>query len=138
MTDKVQKIRKEVERLKEIAEYNLLHCKMDRSAWIQQASVCTKLLSFINSMQEDSVSEDLEEEALVYAATGEISLEGKLVIDEEIYETFKAGANWQKEKLMMNNAITAEYWDNSLMLDAEMRGKYSDGNKVKLIIIKED
>lgn len=50
--------------------------------------------------KEEPVSEELEEEALVYAATGEISLEGKLVIDKEIYETFKAGANWQKEQMM--------------------------------------
>ncbi len=54
MIDKVQKIREEVQRLKEIAEYNLSHGKMDRSAWMQQASVCTNLLSFIDSMQKES------------------------------------------------------------------------------------
>ena len=55
MTDKekLEKVKAEIERLKEIAEYNLSHSKMDRSAWMQQAACCTKLLSFIDSMQEE-------------------------------------------------------------------------------------
>ena len=49
MTDK-EKIRAEIERLKSIADYQLDNCKVDKSAWIQQAEVCKKLLSFINFM----------------------------------------------------------------------------------------
>lgn len=137
MTDnRLSKVRAEIERLKEIAEYNLSHCKMDRGAWMQQASVCTKLLSFIDSMQEEPVGEELEEEALVYAATGEISLEGKLVIDEEIYETFKAGAQWQKQQ-MMKDAVDVEVWDEKPPHITYFPKNLKGGDKVKLIIIKD-
>lgn len=50
MSKEVQQIKDEIIRLKEIAEYNLTHCKMDRSAWTQQAAVCAKLLTFIDAM----------------------------------------------------------------------------------------
>lgn len=68
MTDKekLEKVKAEIERLKEIAEYNLSHSKMDRGAWMQQAAVCTKLLSFIDSMQKEptiSVWHDASEKA---------------------------------------------------------------------------
>ena len=53
MTEK-EKIRAEVERLKSIADYQLDNCKVDRSAWSQQAEVCKRLLSFIDSLQEES------------------------------------------------------------------------------------
>lgn len=38
---------------------------------------------------------------------------------------------------MMKEAIEAEYWDCSLILDGGMRDMFEDGDKVKLIIIKE-
>ena len=52
MADK-EKIKAEIERLKAIADYQLDNCKVDKSAWRQQAEVCKKILSFINSMGED-------------------------------------------------------------------------------------
>lgn len=52
MTEK-EKIRSEIERLKAIADYQLENCKVDKSAWSQQVEVCEKLLSFIDSLQEE-------------------------------------------------------------------------------------
>ena len=57
MTDK-EKIKAEIERLKSIADYQLDNCKVDKSAWSQQAEVCKKLLSFINSMPEEPFKEN--------------------------------------------------------------------------------
>lgn len=58
MADK-EKIKAEIERLKSIADYQLDNCKVDKSAWSQQAEVCKKLLSFINSMPEMEESDRL-------------------------------------------------------------------------------
>ena len=52
MNDK-EKIKVEIERLKAIADYQLENCKVDKSAWSQQVEVCEKLLSFIDSLQEE-------------------------------------------------------------------------------------
>lgn len=45
--------------------------------------------------------------------------------------------NWQKEQ-MMKKATVAEYWDNWLILDPYLRGSLKDGDKVKIIILKEE
>ena len=52
MNDK-EKIKVEIERLKAIADYQLENCKVGKSAWNQQVEVCEKLLSFIDSLQEE-------------------------------------------------------------------------------------
>jgi len=41
-------------------------------------------------------------------------------------------------KQFVEEAAEGEYWDNSIMLDAGLRGKIEDGMKVKVIFIKED
>lgn len=55
MTDKkkLTEIIAEIERLKDIAVFQLDNCKVDRSAWSQQVEVCKKLLSFIGSMPDE-------------------------------------------------------------------------------------
>ena len=57
-------------------------------------------------------------------------------------EAFKAGAKWQKEQMMANTIdMTVGYWmPNGLRLDVdETENPYNidEGNKVKLIIIKD-
>lgn len=69
MEDKLAKVIAEIKRLKEIAEYNLSHSKMDRGAWMQQASVCTNLLSFIDSMQKEPIDDDIEKAVDEYLST---------------------------------------------------------------------
>lgn len=93
-----------------------------------------------NSLTQEPASEDLEKEVYEHLWKGRMGTDVSKPIYfsyDELLEVASHFAAWQKQQ-MMNNAITAEYWDNSLMLDAEMRGKYSDGNMLKLIIIKED
>lgn len=45
-------------------------------------------------------------------------------------------AEWQKQQLM-KDVVEAEYWDGSLFKN-ELRERFKDGDKVKLIIIKEN
>lgn len=53
--------------------------------------------------------------------------------DGREYEKGKA----DKKKEMLKDAVEIEYWDGSLFCN-ELREKYKDGDKVKIIIIKED
>ena len=72
MTDK-EKIKAEIERLKSIADYQLDNCKVDKSAWSQQAEVCKKLLSFINSMPEEPFKENRTSYDIGFVTYGEVS-----------------------------------------------------------------
>ena len=111
-----------------------------------------KVLSILDTLevQEEPVSEDLEEEALVYSASDTITEDGKLVIDSEKVNAFKAGAEWQKQQ-MKKDAISAtivsdldphgaDYGNQKIKLGwGELEAKrFNNGSKVKLIIIKED
>jgi hypothetical protein len=81
--------------------------------------------------KEEPVSEELEEAAEEW--------------DESLYrsDAFKAGAKWQKEQ-MMAKAIDAELYSDGMfipLIGVKDREKVSDikfGDKVKVIIIKED
>ena len=78
MEDKVQKIREEIERLKE---------------WQPIATPSLNiLLSLIDTMQEEPVSEELEEATNAY-----ISNENNY--SHSRTDTFKAGAEWQLNKI---------------------------------------
>lgn len=59
MNKQVEQIRSEIERLKAIADYQLDNCKVDKSAWRQQAEVCKKLLSFIGSDLEPDLTQSV-------------------------------------------------------------------------------
>ena len=94
MTDKVQKIREEVERLKE---------------WQPIASPSlNKLLSFIDSMQEEPVSEELEEASKEwlrpqldksYVNYGEVKMMELTHFDGyAMLDAIEFGAKWQKTK----------------------------------------
>ena len=108
-----------------------------------------------NYMQEEPVSEDLEEAARRYAA---LQAGMKDAMTSEYYEeypyspndikAFKASAKWQKEK-MMKDAIEAEIINWASMFtsikvieperaETMIKEKFDIGDKVKLIIVKED
>ena len=148
MTDK-EKIRAEIERL-----YNQSLADASRqadrgleraaSASYGKSKACKELLSFIDSMQEEPVSEDLEEVAKTYAKKESHGYEPCNIV-----ETFKAGANWQKQQMMKNaidGVITFDYYgDNDKIYGCIAHDSFcleelglKDGDKVKLIIIKED
>ena len=92
MTDKVKKIRKEVERLQnELIQEK----KKGFGSDIDDACILElqNVLTYIDSLQEEPVSEELEEVVHQYYKPNETFMDG-----------FKKGANWQKTKIMANTA----------------------------------
>ena len=89
----------------------------------------------IDSLQEESVSEELEEAAIVYNKKINFVVAGKIP-----NEHFIAGAKWQKDK-MIQNTIEAHCFGFqgaalfSFRLPAD---NYLVGSEVKVIVIKKD
>jgi len=85
---------------------------------------------FIDSLQEEPVSDNLEEVAHQYYEPNDTFMDG-----------FKKGANW-KEKQIMKEAVDGqlENGDDYLRIKCLSMGcqPQDDGKFVKLIIIKED
>lgn len=103
---------------------------------------CEAFLDFINTLevkevQEEPVSEDLEEAAMQYA-----KLKHKDATLQKIVSwDFKAGAQWQKEQ-MLKDAVNVKINRDTLYdLKPFIHERYLDykiGDKVKLLVIKED
>jgi hypothetical protein len=109
---------------------------------------------------EDSISEDMWEASKQYALrqvfastdavmTEQAYLSLKLFSGFEIAVAHKDGANWQRQQMMKNakdGVITFDYYgDNDKIYGCIAHDSFSleelglkDGDKVKLIIIKED
>lgn len=131
--DELQKIKAEVERLK-------------GSGCASPISVCDDLISFIESLEKEHVSDDLNDEIRKYF----LSYKGyPHVMDETEREIKKAiiyFANWQKQQMMkdaVQGFVNAEYQDvvsvKSGAIAGEERKKLGLHlcAKIKLIIIKE-
>jgi len=133
MTDKVQKVKEEIERrisnLEQIGDREYIE-KFFREQF-RFIEVYESLIKFIDSIPEEPASEDLEEAASKY-------------IEEDFHERsradFKAGAEWQKHQMMKDavdatilnvDAQTIEFglWPEKLL---DMK----EGDKVKIIILK--
>jgi len=91
----IEKIKAEIERLKEslpwgsCASQISMECNCKNEAY-------NEVLSYIDSLEEDPVSNDLEEAASQYPSIiCHISPQWK----SEVENVFKAGAQWQKENL---------------------------------------
>ena len=105
-----------------------------------------KILSAIDSMQEEPVSEDLEEAAKIYARgeydrknPSSLPWQCKGCYSPLIY-AFKDGAIWQKQQMMKETICTTMQEDDCgdiVPTIANQKG-FKIGDKVKLIIIKED
>ena len=120
MTDKVQKIRKEVERLHGNPYYMM----------------AVKDVLEILDMQEEPVSEDLEDASRNYADDEEYGDDIYFAIKAAFY----ASAKWQKEQ-MAAKAIDAHcfgFQGAALFSFRLPAGNYLVGSKVKVIVIKED
>lgn len=106
----------------------------------------------LGKQSREPVNEDLEEavsEQICIAADKHI----KRVVDaaghpgwdwttQDIADAFKAGAEWQKEQ-MLKDAVEGyvNYYEDSggiLMAEAQVGCPYHNGDKVKIIIVKED
>lgn len=151
-TDK-ERIRNEIERLIDILERNSGCTGVFGDS---QMAAYEKILSFIDSMQEEPMSEDLEEACNSYYDETWDEHGGKAMVVDGCHDIwfpslapddfFKAGAQWQKEQ-MMKDAIECNIgWYDGLLLDytQQQQDKALDkigakiGDKVKVIIIKEE
>lgn len=102
MTDKVQKIREEVERLKEETSIGL----SEHENGVEQGrmEIINALSLFLDSLQKEPVSEELEEAANAYAITVYNNYLDNPKAFENIdadtlnEDAFKAGAKWQKQQ----------------------------------------
>lgn len=161
MTDKVQLIKQEIERLKTQNETYLDKEYAESTKWYKHGAydTCFQLLNFINSLPEEPTKEDLEEAANQHSKQ---VFHGLLV--EDNITAFKAGAEWQKQKdqetielaedhamlagmnrmkeEMMENAIESivEDWcgdfpEVTIPLNPQ---DFKTGDKVKIIIVKEE
>ena len=98
MTDKVQKIKDWISCQQDSlidANGNFQHSE-DEAVY---HTLCN-LDAYIDFIQEEPVSEELEEASVNYAATGEFLPNGKEMIDFQLEKAFKAGAKWQKEQML--------------------------------------
>jgi hypothetical protein len=142
MTDKVQKILEEVERL-----HNLLPVMDGDNISVNYADrICTALKMYIDSLQKEPVSEELEKEIDLYFAKwlqgasdeGCFNPNPQLVSIYDCHRIARHFAAW-KEQQMMAKAIEgiarpddSEIWCNLSSFNLK------DGDKVRVVVIKED
>ena len=132
MTDKVQKIREEVERLKS----NLIHGAC--ASQIAMETRCKEeaydeVISLLDSMQEEPISEELYEAA------------DNCYFHNHAYarESFIEGANWQKEQIIANTTdamigLPYENKDGGYTHLIDVSRPLPVGNNKIAIIFKED
>lgn len=101
------------------------------------------MITFIDSLKEEPISNDLEEASVNYAATGLFLSNGKEMIDFQVEKAFKAGALWQKEQLMKDAVygLVCGHNDNSpawIDLNLLKKPDVKVGEEVKFIIIMEE
>ena len=142
MTDKVQKIREEVEKLKS---------QLLRGACSSQIAMETnckeeaynEVLSILDTMQKEPVSEELEEASKNYALNNTPWDDCK----DEIQESFKAGAGWKKEQMMASgtdvtvhvDAGNYPYIPRIELYDYDIDIPFAKkGDRYKVILIKKD
>ena len=128
MNKEVEKIREKIEERRD--DYR----KSNDFISSVKSNLCSQLLSYIDSLQEESVSEELKKFAEEW--------------DESLYrsDAVIAGAKW-KEEQMMKKAIEREvkvdaggypYIDATELYDYENdKPLAKEGDKIKIIIIKE-
>lgn len=115
MTDKLQKIREEVERLRNIHQIKYQNLDTNDNMCLVECgkrNLCNELLSFIDSLPEEPVSDDFEEACNQMSEAARISKceAGKPFFSDGDYKLgFKAGANWQTQK--DDEMLTAVYMD---------------------------
>lgn len=105
------------------------------------------VLCFYDSMQEEPASEEIWEASKQYAlrqvlASTDTEMSEQAYLGLRLFSGFelavahKEGAKWKEEKLM-KNAVECEYFDGSLFRN-DLREKYRDGDKVKIVIVKSE
>lgn len=134
----IEKIRQEIERLK--AENRNIRCQHNENYCIGYDDAFNDLLPVIDSLPEEKLSEDLNDEIKKFIEEyGYERDEDKLLI-AIVARHF---AEWQKEQ-MMKDAVEGEIqmrYSGSLCaktIRVINEDKFKLGDKVKIIIVKED
>jgi len=119
MTDKVQKIKQEIERRINISI---------AQEYTYSAAQLKRIIDFINSLPEEPASDDLEEAMrhyLLYEHNSAInivfhlsSLKAEMQYHEDIENAFKAGAEWYKQQ--MKETLQTEYEKGRFDMREEM------------------
>lgn len=155
--DKLAKIRAEIERLKSLIGNNSFLSDYEKGCNDGREDMCDELTSFIDSLQEEPVSEDLWEASKQYAlrqvlASTDTEMSEQAYLKLRLFSGFelavahKDGAKWKKE-YMMKNAIEAYIRRNKYTKKNVLNGfdvtcdaiqKFNGGDKVKVIVIKEE
>lgn len=110
MTDKVQKIREEVVRLKSNLIYGACASQIAMETYCKEEAY-DEVLAILDTIREESVSEDLEEAADEYAPDFSNSIASKAAVDA-VRDAFKAGSKWQKEKDNEEKVLTYKHGFN--------------------------
>lgn len=142
--DKLAKIKKELKRLREETSIGL----SDHDNGVEQGrmEIINALSVFLDSLQKESVSEELEEE--ITRVWNNTSFEPKHWLEfERIAHHF---VNWQKEQMIKDAKSGIGNYDNYIKfedgtwigLDPSMQQKpafnVNEGDKVKVLVVKED
>jgi hypothetical protein len=106
MTDnRIEKIRAEIERLynQSLADENRQADRgLERAASVSygKSKACKELLSFIDSLQEEPVGEELKDVANKYGKDTFVNecMENGVCDNYDLADAFEAGAKWQKEQ----------------------------------------
>ena len=92
-------------------------------------------IKWVKEAQEESVSDELEEAA--DNALSNVLNTHEIVNVRSCLEMFRLGAKWQKEQ-MIAKAIDAKLLEGHLIRQKSVTHPLHVGDKVKVIIIKED
>lgn len=142
MTDKekLDKLVAEIKGLRKEVKDNIAelgNSESERVGLFKDLEIYDNILSFIDSMQEEPVSEDLEKELNRWQIYNDYPTNYN-----ELIKLARYFANWQKQQ-MMKDAISAKvteiYYptDSCLEIEATLpEDRFEDGDKV--LIIKEE
>lgn len=137
MTDK-EKIRAYIEsQIALLDKNNIDNPVLGVSAGIVMSEL-KHLLSFIDSLQEEPVSDDLEKVFDKYSEELESDYSNDMFDRGDIFRACKFGAQWQKEQIMKDAISMDVYYETEWDDIHKFLRKNLDGEKVKLLIIKEE
>ena len=131
MTDKIQKIREEVVRM-----HNLLPVMDGSNLSVNYADrICTTLEMYIDSLQEEPVSEDLKAASYDYVKSNHKDIAS---IDDcaLLYDAIEFGAKWKEEQMMKNAIVMQAHTQDGELCGDIRKFNIEDCDKVKVIIIK--
>lgn len=123
MTDKIQKIREGIEKLKSNLIYGACSSQVAMETRCKEEAY-NEVLAILDTMQEEPVSEELNNAAVEWFN----SVKYKNDLSGTPIEGFKAGAKWQKEQMLKESKL-AEKKDDDMLTIAYMDG-VEEGKKI--------